>query len=302
MTNRPLTRILFFVALLFFVASNSTPAPSKSRIIDEVGREVVFAFPPKRIVSLAPNTTEILFSLGLDTEIVGVSSDSNFPKEASRKAPVGGYLNPDVERIVSLQPDLIIGTGAGNTRDVVTRLGDLGFPTYVIFPKTFDTILRSIDHLGQVVGREEEATAIVQGMKRRRERVVERTQGRHRPRVLFLVGESPIVTAGKGSFADDLIRLAGGDNVGGNEKDRYPRLGMEEVLQRAPDVILISAMNPRAEYNKVLQEWRRWKTIPAVRENRIHLIDSDVTDRPSPRIIEGLEEMARILHPEVFKK
>ena len=121
-------------------------------------------------------------------------------------------------------------------------------------------------------------------------------------RVFLLVGETPIVTAGKGSFADDLIRLAGGENIAGKEKEMYPRLGMEEVLQRAPEVILISSMNPRAEVKKVLQEWSRWKTIPAVRDNRIHVIDSDLIDRPSPRIVDGLEEITRILHPEVFKK
>jgi iron complex transport system substrate-binding protein len=105
---------------------------------------------------------------------------------------------------------------------------------------------------------------------------------------------------GKGSFADDLIRLAGGENIAGDQKEMYPRLGMEEVLQRAPEVILISSMNPKAEYPKVLQGWSQWKSIPAVKQGRIHIIDSDVIDRPSPRIIDGLEAMARILHPQAF--
>lgn len=300
MTNPFVKRLPLLIALLCFVASALHAAPPKLRFTDEVGRETAFAFPPKRIVSLAPNITEILFSFGLNTEIVGVSSDSNFPKEARTKVQIGGYLNPDLERIVSLKPDLIIATGAGNTRDIVHRLGNLGFPTYVIFPKNFDDILKSIDHLGQVVDREKEATVIVQGMKKRRERIVELTKALHRPRIFLLVGEAPIVTAGKGSFADDLIRLAGGENIAGKEREMYPRLGMEEVLQRAPEVILISSMNPKAVYKKVFQEWSRWKMIPAVRDNRIHVIDSDVIDRPSPRIIDGLQEIARILHPEAF--
>jgi len=280
----------------------SMAAASFSKFTDEVGREVMFSFPPKRIISLAPNITEILFSLSLESEIVGVSSDSNFPKEAKQKVPVGGYLNPDFEKIVSLKPDLIIATGVGNTRDMVHRLGDLGLPTYVIFPRNFSGILESIQHLGQVVGREKEAAAIVREMKRRRDRVVELTRNAYRPRVCLLIGEAPIVTAGKGSFADDLLRLAGGENIAGNEKEMYPRLGMETVLQRAPEVILISSMNPKGEYDKTLQQWSRWKTIPAVRDNRLHVLDSDLIDRPSPRIIEGLEEIAKILHPEVFSK
>jgi iron complex transport system substrate-binding protein len=275
---------------------------SSQRFKDEVGREVIVPFPPKKIVSLAPNITEILFSLGLDQEIVGVSIHCNFPEKVQSKVRVGSYISLDFEKIVSLKPDLIIATGAGNTRDMVDRLERLGFPTYVIFPKNVEDVIQSVGHLSQLVGREKEGAEIIQEMKRRRERVMELTLGLPRPRVFLQIGEAPIVTVGKNSFADDLIRLAGGDNVAGNEKEMYPRFGMEEILKRSPEVILISSMNPRGNYQKVLQEWSRWKTIPAVKNGQIHLIDSDLIDRPSPRIIEGLEEMARILHPERFKR
>jgi iron complex transport system substrate-binding protein len=275
---------------------------SSQRFKDEVGREVIVSFPPKKIVSLAPNITEILFSLGLDQEIVGVSIHCNFPEKANSKVRVGSYISLDFEKIVSLKPDLIIATGAGNTRDMVERLERLGFPTYVIFPKNVDNVMESVSHLSQLVGREKEGAEIIQDMRRRRERVVALTLGLPRPRVFLQIGEAPIVTVGKNSFADDLIRLAGGNNVAGNEKETYPRFGMEEILKRSPEVILISSMNPRGNYQKVLQEWSRWKTIPAVKNGQIYLIDSDLIDRPSPRIIEGLEEMARLLHPERFKK
>jgi iron complex transport system substrate-binding protein len=153
-----------------------------------------------------------------------------------------------------------------------------------------------------LVDREKEGLGIVQGMKRRRQRVVELIQDLPRPKVFLQIADAPIVTVGKGSFADDLIRLAGGENIAGKEKEMYPRLGMEEILKRSPEVILISSMNPKGNYSKVLQEWSRWKTIPAVKNGRIHLIDSDLIDRPSPRIIDGLEEIARFLHPERFKR
>jgi iron complex transport system substrate-binding protein len=152
------------------------------------------------------------------------------------------------------------------------------------------------------VNRGKEADGIIQGMKKRSERVVELTKDLHRPKVFIQIGDAPIVTVGKGSFADDLIRLAGGENIASREKEVYPRFGMEEILKRSPEVILISSMNPKGDYQKIFLEWSRWKTIPAVKNNRIHLIDSDLIDRPSPRIIEGLEEMAKILHPERFKK
>ena len=302
-------RLLLF-SLPFFILWPFVSYGAHLKVKDEVGREVIVPFPPKRIISLAPNVTEILFTLGLDEEIVGVSTHCNFPEKAKTKPRIGSYISLDFERIISLRPDFIIATAAGNTREMVKRLEEYGFPTYVIFPKNFDGILLSIEHIGRVVGREKEALAIVQGMKRRREKVIEITrnpvsrtgQALPQPRVFLQIGEAPIVTAGKGSFADDLIRLAGGENVAGDEKKMYPRFGMEEIIKRAPEIILISTHNPNVDYQKVLQEWSRWKTIPAVKTGRIHLINSDLIDRPSPRIIDGLEEMARIFHPEQFKK
>ncbi len=291
---------LIFLSLIFLPISTSSSTPPK--FIDEVGREVVFPFPPQRIVSLAPNVTEILFSLGLDEEIVGVSIHCNFPEKAKTKVRVGSYISLDFEKITFLKPDLVIATGVGNTREMVDRLEKLGFPTYVIFPKNFNDVLKSIDHLGRLVGREKEAMGIIQRMKQRSQRVIELTQGLSRPKVFLQIGEAPIVTVGKGSFADDLIYLAGGENIAGKEKGMYPRLGMEEILERSPEVILVTSMNPKADYQRVLQEWSRWKVIPAVKNGRVHLVDSDLIDRPSPRMIDGLEEIARILHPERFKK
>ena len=300
MKHRPLGILLSLFLLLFLWTTASLSNPS--RAVDEVGREVSLPSLPKRIISLAPNITEILFSLGLDEEIVGVSIHCNYPEKAKDKVRVGSYISLDFEKILSLKPDLIIATGAGNTQEMVERLEKLGIPTFVIFPQDFDGILRSINDLGHLLNREKEAQQITEGMRVRRQRVMALTQGLYRPRVFLQIGEAPIVTVGKGSFANDLIHLAGGENIAGGEKKMYPRLGMEEILKRSPEVIIVSSMNPKGNYEKALQEWTRWKTIPAVQQGRIYLVDSDLIDRPSPRIIEGLEEIARILHPEKFKK
>jgi iron complex transport system substrate-binding protein len=184
---------------------------------------------------------------------------------------------------------------------MVDRLEKLGFPTYVLFPRNFDDILKSIGHIGEVVNREREARVINKEMRKRKQRVFEITRGLPRPKVFIQIGDVPLVTVGKGSFTDDLIRLAGGENIAGKEKEVYPRFGMEEVLKRSPEVIVISSMNPQGDYQKILQGWTRWKTIPAVKNGRLHLIDSDLLDRPSPRIMEGLEELAKVLHPEKFR-
>jgi iron complex transport system substrate-binding protein len=299
---KPLLVHIFLLLSLSLWAGTGVTSSGPARVIDETGREVIIPPSPKRIISLAPNITEILFTLGLDKEVVGVSTHCNFPEAAKHKPRVGSYISLDFERILSLKPDLILATGAGNTIEMVERLEKLGFPTYVIFPKDFDGILMSIGHVGQILGREKEAQEILSNMQARRQAVMELTRGFPRPRVFLQIGEAPIVTVGKGSFADDLIHLAGGENIAAVDGKMYPRLGLEEVLRRAPEVIIISSMNPKGSYDKVLQEWARWKTIPAVKNGRIHLIDSDLIDRPSPRIIDGLEEMARIIHPEKFKK
>ncbi len=291
-------RIFFFLGIILSLHFEIKSAFPVSIFIDEVGRKVSIPSPPHRIISLAPNITEVLFALGLEEEIVGVTLNCNYPEKVKEKVRVGSYISLDVERILSLKPDLIIATGAGNTREMVNRLEGLGIPTYVIFPKKFDDVLKSILHIGQIVHREEKARFIIREMEERKQKVVERTGLLPRPRVFLQIGEAPLVTVGKGSFADDLIRLAGGKNIAGEERQMYPRFGREEVLRRAPEVIIISTMNPTGDYERVISEWRRWKSLPAVKEGRIHLIHSDLIDRPSPRLIEGLEEMAKFIHPE----
>jgi len=295
------SRMRILPTLVLLLIAWPVAVTAANDFVDEVGRPVTVPSVPKRMISLAPNVTEILFALGLDQEIVGVSIHCNFPEKAKTRTRVGSYISLDFEKIVSLKPDLILGTGAGNTKDMVDRLEKLGFPTYIIFPRNFDGILTSVRHLGQVVAKEKESLAIVRNMENRRQEIIALTRDARRPRVFMQIGEAPIVTVGRGSFADDLISLAGGENVAAKEDKMYPRWGMEEVLNRLPEVILISSMNPKGSYEKVVQEWSRWKMIPAVQHGRIHLIDSDLIDRPSPRIIEGLEEMARLFHPERFK-
>ena len=288
---------LLALILHLFLAENGVSA--HRLFVDEVGRRVMVPEHPSRIISLSPSITEILFSLGLEEQIVGVSNHSDFPSQALAKPRVGSYINPSVERTISLNPDLIVATAAGNPREFVERMESLGLSVYTVFPKDFDGILRSISHIATVTGREYRGTRVVREMRQRKERILQLTHGRSKPRVFFQIGKEPIVTVGNGSFADDLISLAGGQNIAGAESTKYPRYSIEEILVKAPDVIIITSMNPGANSQELAQQWNRWNTIPAVRGGRVFVIDSDLVDLPSPRIIDGLEAIAGILHPEI---
>jgi iron complex transport system substrate-binding protein len=152
-----------------------------------------------------------------------------------------------------------------------------------------------------VTGREQFGARIIGEMRRRKGRILQLTRGQNKPKVFFQIGTTPLVTVGKGSFADDLISLAGGWNIARGESVKYPRYSIEEVLVKAPDIIIITSMNPKGDSQKLAKQWNRWRTIPAVKQGRVFVIDSDLVDLPSPRIIDGLEIIAGILHPEVGK-
>ncbi len=286
-------------ALLFSLLLGGIGLSADRIFVDEVGRRVLVPEHPSRIISLSPSITEILFSLGLEEQIVGVSNHSDFPPQALAKPRVGSYINPSVERTISLNPDLILATAAGNPREFVERMESLGLSVYTVFPKDFDGILRSISHIASITEREHWGGRVVREMMKRKQRILQLTRGRNKPKVFLQIATAPIVTVGKGSFANDLISLAGGQNIAGGETAKYPRYSIEEILIKAPDVIIITSMDPKADSQKLAERWNQWKTIPAVKQGRVFVIDSDLVDLPSPRIIDGLEAFAGILHPEV---
>lgn len=288
--------LLTFVLFLLHV-----PAQGQERqFTDEVGRNVKIPNAPKRIVSMAPSLTEILFTLGLREEIVGVTDFCDYPEAALTKQRIGGFVNPSIEKIVSLKPSLILGIKDGNRLDTVRRLSDLGFSVYVVDPTGFDGVVKTIGNIGEVVRRREKAAEIVRKITRKKEVVVRLTQSLPRPRVFFQVGYYPIVTAGRGSLGDDLIRLAGGRSISENESGSYPVYSVETILSKAPEVIILSSMDSKRDYLNLMKMWQSWKELPAVKMNAIYVIDSNLVDRPTPRIVEGLETLAKMIHPEAF--
>jgi iron complex transport system substrate-binding protein len=179
-------------------------------------------------------------------------------------------------------------------------LNDLGLSVYGINPKGFDGVINTIHHLGEIVGKRDEERKIVTAMRTKRENILALTQSLPKPRVFFQVGEAPIITVGRETLANDLIRLAGGRSISENEAINYPHYSIETIMLKAPEVIIISSMESKRDYLNSVKKWQNWKSIPAVKMNAIYVVDSNLVDRPSPRIVEGLEAMLRIIHPEAL--
>jgi iron complex transport system substrate-binding protein len=266
---------------------------------DSLDREVFLKAPPQRIVPLAPSITEILYYLGLGGRVIGVTQYSYFPPEAAKKPKVGSYINLNVEKIISLAPDLVIGTVDGNQPAVVRLLEEAGVSVFLVNPRHVSKVIETIAIIGSVCGVALQGDRAANRLKARMDRVLAKVMGRERPLVFLQINIKPIMTVNQNTFHHDLIRLAGGMNMTAHEPITYPRFSLEEVIRRKPEVILVSSMERGGRFEKARQAWMTWPSIPAVKNGRVHLIDSDLIDRPSPRIIQGLEDMARLLHPEV---
>ena len=290
--------MLSVAVLLFCVVVQSTPA-QETRYTDVLGREVILPAEPQRIIALAPSITEILYFIGLGDRVVGVTRFSNYPPEVKNKPSVGSYIDLNVEKIIDLAPDLVIGTVDGNRKNTVELLEQANIQVYITNPNRIEGILETIIAIGQLCGVKGTAEFLAGDLSARIKSIQRKVEDRPRPTVFLQINLKPIMTVNRGSYIHDLIHVAGGKNLAENETVSYPRLSLEEVIQRRPEVIIISSMERSGQFEQARLDWLKWKSIPAVQQGRVHLIDSDLIDRPSPRIIQGLEALARLIHPDV---
>jgi iron complex transport system substrate-binding protein len=291
-----LKRLIF---LAFFLFLNP---PSWAGVFeDEIGRKVEVREPPQRMISIAPSVTEILFALGLGEKIVGVSSHCNFPSEALKKEKVGGYITPSLEKIISLRPDLVFQTADGDLKAFVNRLAGLGIPVYISNPHSLSETLKVVLKIGEVTFSGPAARTLADSMRAKMIGVREKIAGLPRLRVLHAMSVDPLISSGKGTFVHDLIVLAGGENIAAGAQGKHPLLSMEEVIARDPQVIILSSMLSNEPMTAQKRWWERYREISAVRTGRIQVIQADLILRPSPRIVDGLVEVARAIHPEAFK-
>ncbi len=270
-------------------------------MVDEFGRKVTVPDDPRRIVSLAPSITEIIFALNQESRLKGVTQFSDFPAEASKLPSVGSYVHLDLERIVALKPDLCIATKDGNPIKVIKMLEALHIPIYVVHPKNLELIMETIIGIGKILHADDRAKAIVEDMQFRVNTVKSLVlKAPHRPRVFFQIGISPLVSAGTPTHIHELITLAGGRNVSEGPVP-YPRYSHEQILIMAPDIFIISSMARGEQFARVRDEWARWKDIPAVKNDRVYVVDSNLFDRPTPRLVDALELLATMIHPGLFE-
>jgi iron complex transport system substrate-binding protein len=270
---------------------------------DMTGREVVLAAPPARIVSLVPSVTETIFALGGEARLAGRTDWCDSPPAARDKPSVGGMINPSLEAIATLKPDLVIATDEGNREETAVQLRRLGIPTYLVHAHRVAEMLDMIARLGALVQRPDAVAPLVESIQARIDDVRRRVAGRRPPRVLYVLWPEPLIVPGRASHITELIDLAGGRSITATVGESYVRLGLEAAVARAPDVIILADHSNAgtAAGRQSPEKWQRLTSVPAIRDGRLHSIDLSILHRYGPRVAEGLELLARMLHPEAFE-
>jgi iron complex transport system substrate-binding protein len=291
------TAITGIIAVWWLVASPSAAAfPTR----DMLGRDVALAAPPKRIVSLVPSVTEILYALNAESLLVGVTDFCDFPPEARRQPKVGGMVAPSLEAIVALRPDLVIATNEGTREDTFTQLSRVGVPVYLVAAHHVADATSLIRRLGELTGREGAAGSLVARLEQRIEAVKKAVLTRGRPRVLYVLWPEPLIVPGRDAIVTELIGLAGGRSLTADDADAWPRYSLEAAVAKSPEVILLA--NHGAGTGAVsMEKWQRLASLPAVKAGRLISVNGDLMHRYGPRLVDGLEQLARAIHPEAFR-
>ena len=263
------------------------------------GRQVFLPSPPRRLVSLAPSITEILYFLELGDRLLGVTSFCNFPAEVKNKPRVGTYCEFNLEAILNLKPDLVLAMAhQGEGPSSLEVLRHWKIPFYLGRADTLPELFNLIEDIARLMGQEEVARRKLPQLKARAQRVQKRVQGIPRPRVLLEIDQEPLITVGRSSIQGDLIQRAGGTNIADSIDQRYPLFNLEEVLKFQPEVILFTGMADAASLPRRMYFWQQWKLLPAVKAGRLHWVEPDLVDRPGPRLVDGLELLANFFHPQ----
>jgi len=295
-----LARVTLGLALAV-AGCSSAPAASPRRageraVLDGMGRTVRLPAAVARVVSLAPSSTEILWAVGAGPLVVGLDRYSDWPPETARIERVGADLDPSLERIVALRPDVVFTARTANNQRTVEALERAGLSVYVSHAERLDAIFDDVERIAAAVGRAAQGRALAASLRARRDAVVARTAKQPRVKAAVVVWSEPLIVAGPGSQVDEALADAGGENVAADAAPGYPSFSAERLIARAPEVVFVGT-HANGETDPARAFAAKLPTLPAVRAGRVLPIDGDLLFRPGPRIVEALERLARGLHP-----
>ena len=296
--------VFSLVLVLSLGCSAAVSAPTTpGTITDQLGRTVKLDKVPQRIISLAPSNTEILYALGLADKVVGVTDYDDYPPEVKQKTSIGGFTTPNIEKIVSLSPDLVLATDI-QQKEVIPNLEQRGITVMALAPQNLDGVLSAITLVGQATGSEKEASKLVASMQASITQITSATSNlspSQRPRVFYITWSDPLMTVGSGNLDDDIIRKAGGTNIASNLSGSTT-ISLEAVVQDNPQVIIAGVgMGSGGDqpYQFALTE-NSLRNTDARTNNHVYSVDMDVAGRAGPRIAQVLQEFAELIHPELF--
>lgn len=300
---RLMTVLAFLPALSLMLACHrpqtSRTDQAQREFTDEAGRKVIVAREINRVVSLAPNLTEIVYAVGAGERLVGDTEYCDYPEAAKKVAKIGDTLHPSVERIIALRPQLVLVSTASQLEAFTKQLAEQNISVYVTNPGSLDGVFRSIEAIGMLMGTEQQAAPLVAGLKRRAEAVEAATKSVKPITVFYQVAGEPLYTIGREAYLTDLVRRAGGVSVTTELAGAFPRYSDESALAARPEAIILPTGGSMGSANSTVAAPLR--NSPAALSNRVYKINDDHLSRPGPRLVDGLEEMARALHPEAFK-
>ena len=304
--HRYLLSALVFLALSLSgaCARRNANGPSNEKqptrsVIDEAGRRVTLPARIDRIVSLAPNLTEIVYAVGAGERLVGDTEYCDYPREAKSVAKIGDTMHPSIERIIALKPQIVLVSTASQLEAFTRQLDEQQIAVYVTNPRSLDEVFRSIETLGELFGEREQAAKVVGDLRKRAEAIESATRQVKPVKVFYQVSGEPLYTIGREAYLTDLVRRAGGLSVTADVPGAFPRFSDETALAARPEAIILPTGGSMGLANATVAP--ALKNSPAALGNRVYRINDDHLSRPGPRLIIGLEEMARALHPETFK-
>jgi len=295
--------ILFLVVFVFAAAISLSAQEFPLNYTDELGREITIEKEVERIITLAPGMTEVIYALGLEDKLVAVSSACDYPEEALTKDDVGRIDEPNIEKIVSLEPDLVIAESVTKIESL-ERLSELGMKNIGFKPVSINDTIDMIEDIAYLTSAAEAGAELTSRMDKEyqqlKELVNDKLENKERKRVFYEIWSDPLYTAGKGTFIDSLIHDAGGYNVAREAEGSWPTFSLESLIDADPEVYISSAHStPNGLTLDELREREIFREISAFKNDRLYLVDQNLVNRPSPRIIEGYKQFIQAIFPEL---